>query len=294
MLAREIIERTQSTYLWAGNNHPPAWDVQDGSLTNNALTMTVEGRLDRIPNEGTLEWDDDSMELALVKSVAATTVTFQERGYLETEAATHTDGTRVLIDNPYPKAIVFDALKTLIGMLYGFGLYRRNLDASRTLNNVSPVALDALDKDVASTIWWRSGSQWLKLRKGTHFEVIHEVSPIEIQFWGYGAQGSALRMTTKRDFTRPTALTDDLDNLGLSTSLQEGLSMGVAGLILQGRDVPLVQADHIRRSLEMQNAPVGTASNLGRMLWTTFVQQYVSAERMRLMESNPPSIVHGG
>lgn len=286
----EVLERTRNETLQIGGVNIPPWDTLSAALNATDLTFALSGTRDVVvPKDSLLEFDDASMELALNRITSGSSVSVYQRGYLESTAATHASGTRVIVNPPWPQIVLFNALKGLIASLYSYGIYRRNLDSSRTFSATAPIVLDALDKDVGPVMWFKTGNRWQKLRKGTEFEVIHETSPIEIQAWGGPPQGAALRILTKRGFTQPSALTDDLSTLGVPDALQPFLSLGVAGMVLQGREVPEVQAEHIRRSLANQNIPIGSRISVAAALWRTFLNQ-VSLERGRLLEANPPAI----
>ena len=292
LTVREVLERTRNETLQIGGVNIPPWDTLANALNATDLTFALSGTRDVVvPRDSLLEFDDDTLELVLNRITSGSSVSVYQRGYLESTPGTHAAGTRVIVNPPWPQIVLFNALKGLIASLYSYGIYRRNLDSSRTFTATAPVVLNALDKDVATTIWFRTGNRWQKLRRGTEFEVIHETSPIEIQFWGFAQEGASLRILTKRDFTQPTALTDDLDTLGIPSSLQPFMSLGIASMVLQGKEVPEVQAEHIRRSLANQDRPVGSRISVASALWRAFLNQ-VALERSRLMEALPPAIVY--
>lgn len=293
MLVSECLERAQSELLHAGHMNLPAWDIQSGTITSSATALTVDGRADDIPAGSVIEWDDSSMELALVKSATDTAVTLQTRGYLESTAASHADDARILISNPFPKITLFNSLKAILGSLYGHGIYIAAVDTSNTYSSITPISLPSGAKDTFPTILVSpTGTGYAKLVKGTHFEVLQAFTPPKVQFLRGAYDGAALTIQYKKDFTRPTTLADDLTTLGVSEGLQESLPLGIAGRVLQGRDVPKAQADHIRRVLETQSIPLGAVTQISRQLWAGFLQE-IQAERVRLMEANPPTILYG-
>lgn len=295
---KEILERAESEFLRAGSGvNLPSYEIQSGAMTIAGLTLTLEGlRGIKVSRDSVIEWDDDSMELALNKTTAGNVLTLQQRGYLETDPATHTAGTRVLIDNPFPKKVLFNALKSVIRVLYGFGVYRRQYAASLTYNTTTPVALPSDAEDTQAHIFVARGAGlgYMKLTKGTHFDVIPLSTGQSVQFYYGGTQGQALVLPYKAEYAAPTALSDNLTTLGLSESLQDALPMAVAARILIGRDVPKAHADHIRKQLEAQAVPLGSVSSIGQQLWRQFVTQDLAAEKVRLQDQNPPTIVYSG
>lgn len=288
MLAKEIVERAQSTYLNAGGVNIPKYDTLTSALNATDKTFALDGRM-KVPPDSILEFDDPTMEMALNQTTSGSTVSVNERGYLESTAAEHAAGTRVLLNNPWPKIVLFNTLRALITSLYGYGLFRRVIDSVRTYTTTQVLVLDPLDRDVSS-VRYRWSGQWRNIPH-TDYEVVHEATPIEIQFFGGAPEGSQLRLATKRNFTLPTSLTDDLDGLGISESLQPSLSLGVASMVLTGQEVPEVQAEHIRRSLANAGTPVGSRANVAQALWEKFMLQ-VSLERRRLTEATPTVIAH--
>lgn len=73
----QIIERAYEDILEAGGVARPAWDKLSTAITDAAATTcTLAGRQSNVPPDGTLEFDDSSMEIADIYSVAAPLVTF--------------------------------------------------------------------------------------------------------------------------------------------------------------------------------------------------------------------------
>ena len=290
----EIIQRTYSENLFAGAANPPAWDIQTNTptISDSSTALTVEGRQDAIPRETVLEWDDATMELALVKSVSGTSVTLQERGYLNTTGATHNVNTRVILDNPFPKIAVFNTLRSIVSQLYALGLYSIGSDTSNSYTTSAAITLPSAARDTFPYMWLLLGTRYIKLQRGRDFEVLYDFSPLKVQFFNTLYGSGTLTIPYKKDFTRPTAVTDDLDTLNVSTSVQDFLPLGIAGQLLLGKEVPRAQAEHMRRILAQQGIQAGTLAQLGRVLWTGFLER-VAAERQEQFERNPTVIVYG-
>lgn len=291
MLVREILERTASEYLHGGGSQLPAWTPLEEAITSTTQTNIVIGTRNTPGNDDILEFDDDSMELASINYRSGTTVVLQDRGYLETEAATHTVGTRVIFNNPYPKHLLLQSLQGLLRQLYGFSLYQRKTDTTQTFRTISPLTLPADAKDTLAHIWVSTGQRWQKLRKGTEFEVLHDFEPIKVQFWTGGSVGQPLQIVYKAEYGTPTALNDDLTTLGVPESLQSELPGAIASRVLAGKELPEATAEHIRRQLANQGSPVGTRLSVSSALWQLFMRA-VAMERVRLMESAPPQIIY--
>ena len=292
LTVEQVIERAFEEILEAGGTARPAWDVQSGTITDSGTTLTLGGRQTYVPPDGLVEWWDSSMEVADVYSTSSSTVTLQTRGYLGTTAASHAAGTKVVLDNPYPRQVLLNGLKAVIGQLYGFGLYQIvNSAGTLTYSSVTPVALPTGAKDIAGgTIWVLDGTNYIPIRKGSGFRLITAFSPSRIQFHG-PYTGRALYFDYKKDFDTSTfALTTDLETtVGLPSTLTPHLAQGLAGYILMGRDVPTLESEYIRP--DPQNpSQVGTKMNVGRALWESFKAGPVRAERSRIIEEHPTVI----
>lgn len=291
LLVSEVLERSRDEIFEAGAADRPIWDTQSGSINDTSTTLTLTGRETYTPPDTVVEWDDNSMELADVYSTSGTTVTLQTRGYLESTAASHTAGTRLWLDHPYPKIVLFNALKAVIGSLYGLGIYYKNNSAGTlTLNTITPVSLPTGARDVVGDIWAYDGINYYPVSR-SQFDVIYAFTPPKVQFsaslpWN----GRAIYFDYKKDFTLPTALTDDLDTLGIPTTLQPHMAKGLAGYVLMGRDVPALETEYTRPDPQQPGQP-GTRASIGRLLWGTFLEA-VSSERNRLLESHPTAITY--
>lgn len=290
MLVSEVMDRTFSEWLYPGGINLPAHDkvATQGVLTGSGEgTFTVTGLVSNIPDQSILELED---ELILTESVSGTTVTTAIRGYLETAAASHAVGTKVYVDPKFPRINIFNALKTVIGTLFPLGLYQRVSDSSITWDGGTVAALPSGTEDVLSVICRAPGSEeryTMPLVEGRDYRVLHEFTPPKLYMIQGGYENQTLTILVKKDFTLPTATTDDLTTLGVPATLQSVLPMAVAGYLLQGRELPRVQIEEVRRQLASQGIQVGAAVNIGQLLIRTFETKYVANEKARLKEKDP-------
>lgn len=292
MLASEVIDRTYNEWLYPGGVNRPTFDVlaTAGMTTSSpgyGQTFVVEGRVPNIPSDTQVEIGD---ELILVKSVSGTTVTVMDRGYLETVPATHAIGDKVLIDPRYPRITIFNALKSIITGLYALGVYRRvNVSTFDFDFDAPTLTMPAGAKRVLAVIAKRPSSyeDWRKMMPGKDYEAFNEFQPPRVRLRRGGYDGGDLEIVYAADFTLPTTTADDLDTGGVPTTLQPYLPMAVAGYLLQGRELPRVQIEEIRRQLGSAGVQVGAALNVGQSLLQQFRQVYVAAERARLEEADP-------
>lgn len=295
LTVEQVIERAYDEILHAGGQARPAWDVLEGAINSSVTSMVLEGRQSHVPPDGLLEFWDSTMEIVEVKSVSSTTVTLQTRGYLGTTAGSHDDGTKVVIDNPYPRQVLLNGLKAVIGILHGYGLYTEAYSSALTYSAIAPVELPSGATDVVA-VNYQSGTQWYPLTKGTHFRLLQNYgltssSPPAIHFYGGTAsQGAAMKVIYRKEYTLPSALTDDFDTLGVPSSLQHHLATGLAGHVLMGRDVPYLESEYVPP--DPRDPQVGSKLNVGRALWSSFIENGVLVERNRLLTQNPTIITH--
>lgn len=291
MLVSDVIDATYLEWLYPAGVEQPLYDVLSEDLASNAsdLSVSLEGRAESVPRDSVLEIGS---ELLLAKEVSGTVVTLQERAFLGTTLAAHTTGDRVIIDPTYPRTTVFSALKSVIGLLYPWGLYSRGIDTSQTFTTGSVIALPSGAKKILSILVRRTSNdeQYDRLvRRGVDWIEYREFDPPKYHLRRGGNEGQSMRVVYMSDFTLPTSEADDLDDLGVSETLQPDLSMAVAGHLLRGKELPRVQVEEIRNLLASQGVQVGSAMNIGQALIQAFQRTYVAAERRRQSELDEPT-----
>lgn len=294
MLVSEIIERTYNEWLYPSGVDRPSYDVLSGTIDSSTLTIILEGRAGNVPDDSVVEIDNEQI---LVKEFATTTktITAKERGWLETGAAAHTNGAIVWIDPTYTRKSIFNALVSIMGLFYPYGLYARLVDTATVFSYVTPTkTLPAGGKKILKIAVRYIGTpeQWNQLVPGRDFIELLEFAPPKYMLRHGGAEGATMQVVYKSDFTLPTAETDDLSSLAspVPPTLQPYLPMAVAGYLLQGREVPRVVIDDIKRRLAAEGVQVGAALNVGTALLDRFVSRYLVAERDRLVEADSVGI----
>jgi hypothetical protein len=294
VLVSEVIDRVFSDIFWPSGIDRPTFDVLSGDISSATLTVTLEGRISNVPRDTMLEIGD---ELILSKSVTGTVVTANERGWLNTAPVSHASGTKAYIDPAYTRLSVFNSLKACIGLLYPWGLYWRKVETGPVWNTTEPLALNAGVKDVFRVLCSTSSTHntWATLRQeNDHWQFYNEFDPPLIHFMRGGYTGRATKIVTAHDFTIPTTTSEDLDTLGIPSTLQAFLPLAVAGYILQNREVPRVQIDDVRRLLASQGVQIGASMNVGQAMVNAFRSIYIPAERRRLAELDPPTFTFVG
>jgi hypothetical protein len=291
MLVSDVIDSTYAEWLYPAGIEQPLFDVLDGAIDDSTLTLVLEGRAESVPRTAVLEIGS---ELVLNKSTAGSSCTLQERGYLNTTAAAHADGTKVLISPKFTRQSVFNALKSVIGLLFPYGLYVRATDDAQTFTSREFLALPTGGLDVLS-ILVRVNSEdelWRRLSQARGDWVMYpEFTPPKYHLRAGGSQGNTVKVVYKKDFDLASldSEADDLDTIGVSSTLQPYLPMAAAGHLLRGKDVPRAVAQEIRNLLATQGVQVGAALNIGEALLSAFKREYVLAERRRLSELDEPT-----
>jgi hypothetical protein len=292
VLVSEALDRTLSEWLYPAGVDRPAFDILASTMTAStpaaAGTFTVEGKLNMIPPDSILEIGS---ELVATKDVTTTTVTVAERGWMDSVAAAHAIGDQVRVDPKYPRKTLLSHLASIIGMLKPWGLYVRATDATQTFSTRGVITLPAGGKRILSILVRASGSEetYARLKmEGRDWVMYPEFDPPKYQIRrGIGGEGAAMTVIYTSDFTPPTTEADNLDTLGVPTTLQPYLPLGVAGFALQSREIPRVQVEEIRRMLAATGVQVGQALNVGQTMLNAFRYDYVFAERRRQSETDP-------
>lgn len=288
MLVSDVIDRTYSEWLNPAGINRPAFDVLAGTgLAAGATSVTLEGRITSVPRDTIIEIDS---ELILLKdNVAPPTYTIARRGYLETADVAHSVGALVYIDPKFPRINLFNALVSIVGGLYPKGLYVRTADSTITWDTSKVANLPAGTEDVLSVVVRRPGTEENytdPLMEGRDYRVLWSFTPPKLRMIYGGFNNQTVNLIVKKDFTLPTAEADDLTTLGVPVTLQPYLPMAVAGYLLQGREIPRVQIEDVRRALSAAGIQVGSAINVGQALLQNF-ERYVGDERRRMFEKDP-------
>lgn len=287
MLVSEAIDRTLNNWLYPAGIDRPPFDTLNALLSDSATSVAVTGRLgsDGIPDDTIVEIES---ELILVSSVSGTTLTFNERGYLDTVAASHASGTKVWVDPDFPRKSIFNAIQAIVEGLAGLGLYKVSSDTF-THSFITPVATDSGTKDIVSPMQYLWGPDYYELEEGNDYKVLRTFDPPRIKFFG-GQEGSTVTAMVKSEFTSPSTEADDLTTVcGVPASLARHISMAAAGMLLMGHEPSRLQIETVRRALASEGVQVGASLNVGQTLITQFEQVYVARERAKQIATTTPT-----
>lgn len=292
MLVSEVIDRVLDEYLYPAGESRPSYDTLAADLDASSTAISVAGRVSNIPGDTVLEIGS---ELILVNAVSGTDITAQTRGYLETVGAEHSAGDAVWIDPDFPRKAILSKVSAIVSMLKPWGLYARKTDTSQTFTTREVTTLPAGARRLINATVRDPGSYetYTELtRRGVDWIEHKAFTPPKVQFRPTRGvdEGASMTLVYEADFTKPTAESDDITTVcGVPDTLADALPMGVAGLLMQGREVTRIQVETIRRLLASQGVTVGSSMNVGQTLLGTFRTQYVMAERVRQSDLDPPT-----
>lgn len=289
-----VIDQALS-WLYPGGQGMPAFDILEGAITSGATSMTVEGLQTYLP-QTVIEFDEYvnnlPKEQAVTREAESTTaIDLNERGYLNTTAAAHSDGIKVWIEPRFTNMAIFEAVQAVVASLYGMGLYRLVQDISLTYDSVNPVALPSGSKDLDSVVAVHANEPF-QLREGRDYILLTTYDPPKFWFFGNYPQGSSLVVNVRKDFTVPTLVTDDLTTTcGVPASLVYHFPMAVAGYLLSREELPAVVNDEIRARAAAEGVQAGARRSIGEAMFNTFEQKWVQRELNNQIRRTPIRIV---
>jgi len=260
-------------------------------ITATATTFTVADGT--VLTRGIVEIDD---ELIWVDSFDRTsntaTIPAYGRGFRDTTATVHTAGTRVTIAPSFPRSVIRRNINLAIDGVYPdlFGTYYTtfNWQAART---TYPLPQEAID--ILGCSWQTIGPsrEWLPVR---HYRVDRMANPVT---WNTGKTvsiregiipGRPVMVTYTK---KPTPLQYDTDDFsaqtGLPDSAREVIILGAAYRTAMYLDLGRVPAATAEADSQQSNDPIGSATNIGRVLQQMY-QQRLLVEVRRLQEQYPP------
>ena len=235
-------------------------------------------------------------------------------------ATTHAIGDVVKIAPPFPRKVVFDAVKDQINNLFptlfavetqsvttgtGYTLLG-SYDAPGT-NNYLVSILSAISQytDFSSGAD-TTGVNFLPVTcslvelpnpfvyvdsNGTERTITYTTGPSvahAIQFSGI-ASGHTAYVTFKKKFIEPTAETDTLATVGLEEEYVPIIMAGVAAQMMSGRDIPAATADYISDQLATSNYPVGSSNSVRNSL-LQYQQLLINQARKYLRAKYPEAV----
>lgn len=296
-------------------------NTTDTSVVFNGDLLSVEEE-DALDAGAIIEIGQELMICTDLNAVTNTiTVTRAARG---TTAATHTAGDLIKIAPPFPRKVVFDAVKDQINNLFPtlFAVETQSVQSSNgyTLlgtydspgtNNYLVSVLKAISQftdfsagsDQTGVVFNPVSVQMIQLPNpftyvddtATERTITYTTGPNYVnalQFYNID-QGHTCYVTFKKKFIEPTAETDTLATIGLEDEYEPIIMAGVAAQMMSGRDIPTATADYITDQLAVSNFPVGSANSIRNSL-LQYQQLLITQARKYLRAKYPEAVEING
>ena len=318
-----LVDRTFREYLEPMDDLVSYTTLSTG-VNDSVTSIVFDGDMLSIEEEDTLDKGtiiEINQELMICTDLNAVTNTITvKRGMKGTTAAAHTAGDLIKISPPFPRKVVFDAVKDQINNLFPtlFAVETKSVAASTgyTLlgsydspgtNNYLVSILSAISQytdfatgsDSTGTVFQPVTSSLVELPNpftytdsdGVSRTITYTTGPSvvhAIQFQSI-AQGHTVHVTFKKKFIEPTAESDTLATIGLEAEYEPIIMAGVAAQLLAGKDIPSATTDYISDQLSVSNFPVGSANSVRNSL-LQYQQLLVNQARKYLRAKYPEAV----
>ncbi len=319
----DLVDRTFREYLEPMDDLVSYTTLSSG-INDSATSITFNGDLLSVEEEdaldaGTIIEIGTELMIATDLNTVTNTVTVT-RGARGTTKTTHTAGDLIKIAPPFPRKVVFDAVKDQINNLFPtiFAVETQSIVASTgyTLigsydspgtNNYLVSILSAISQytdfsagsDTTGVIFSPVTSSLVELpnpftytdNDGVSRTITYSTGPNvvhAIQFSGI-ASGHTTHVTFKKKFIEPTAESDTLATVGLEQEYEPIIMAGVAAQMMAGRDIPSSTADYITDQLSISTYPVGSSSNIRNSL-LQYQQLLINQARKHLRAKYPEAV----
>ena len=297
-------------------------------LTTSGTSVTFNGDLLSVEEEDALDAGaiiEIGQELMICTDLNAVTNTITvTRAARGTTAAEHEQGSLIKIAPPFPRKVVFDAVKDQINNLFPtlFAVETQSVQSSNgyTLlgtydspgtNNYLVSVLKAISQftdfsagsDQTGVVFNSVSVQMIQLPNpftyvddtATERTITYTSGPNYVnalQFYNID-QGHTCYVTFKKKFIEPTAETDTLATIGLEDEYEPIIMAGVAAQMMSGRDIPTATADYITDQLAVSNFPVGSANSIRNSL-LQYQQLLITQARKYLRAKYPEAVEING
>tara|TARA_B000000557_G_scaffold100322_1_gene81343 strand:- start:155 stop:1159 length:1005 start_codon:yes stop_codon:yes gene_type:complete len=322
-----LVDRTFREYLEPMDDIVSYTTLSTG-INDSATTVVFNGDLLSVEEEDALDAGaiiEIGQELMICTDLNAVTNTITvTRAARGTTAATHTAGDLIKIAPPFPRKVVFDAVKDQINNLFPtlFAVETQSVQSSNgyTLlgtydspgtNNYLVSVLKAISQftdfssgaDQTGVVFNSVSVQMIQLPNpftyvddtSTERTITYTSGPNQVnalQFFNID-QGHTCYITFKKKFIEPTAETDTLATIGLEDEYEPIIMAGVAAQMMSGRDIPTATADYISDQLAVSNFPVGSANSIRNSL-LQYQQLLITQARKYLRAKYPEAVEING
>ena len=295
-----LVDRTFREYLEPMDDLVSYTTLSTG-VNDSVTSIVFDGDMLSIEEEDTLDKGtiiEINQELMICTDLNAVTNTITvKRGMKGTTAAAHTAGDLIKISPPFPRKVVFDAVKDQIKNLYptlfatetqqitvrdGYTLLGSQSTPGTHNYLVAPIKAISQYTDFSAgadttTVTYKGVAVTLvdlpnpftyTNSSGTEETITYTSGPDAVkavQFSGISA-GHVAFVTFKKKFIDPTAESDTLATIGLEDEYEPIIMAGVAAQLIAGKDIPAATTDYISDQLAVSNFPVGSATSIRNSL----------------------------
>ena len=319
-----LVDRVYREYLEPMDDLQPYTVLTAAISSTTATTVSFNGDLLTQEEEDMMDAGsviEINQELMLCSSIDTinnqVTVVRGARGSAKT---THAIGDVVKIAPPFPRQVVFDAVKDQINNLFPtlFAVETKSVTTSTgyTLlgsydapgtNNYLVSILSAISQytdfssgaDTTGVVFLPVTSSLVELpnpftyvdSNGTSRTITYTTGPNvahAIQFSGI-ASGHTAFVTFKKKFIEPTAESDTLATIGLENEYEPIIMAGVTAQLISGRDVQTATASYISDQLAVSSYPVGSSNSIRNSLLQ--YQQLLLNQARKYLRSKYPEAV---
>lgn len=256
----DVVDRVYRDWLH-GPDEQPVGVTLDGAITAAATTWTVDlagitpEEQDLLGKGLLLEVGSEQARITDV-DLNASTVTVV-RGVNGTTAATHGTGDYVTLSPSYARRSVFDAVADEVVRLHP-DLHRETTTPITSASTYVEVPAGVL---VPLKFWYQSGSQW----RAGDVSLLPDFPPSStgkaVTFIGVPS-GKNGHLVYRGKFTRPTAESDDLADLGVEEAWVPILTTGAAAALIASEDLDKATVEWVTQQLEAQQFPTGSSTRL--------------------------------
>ena len=318
-----LVDRTFREYLEPMDDLVSYTTLSTG-VNDSVTSIVFDGDLLSIEEEDTLDKGtiiEINQELMICTDLNAVTNTITvKRGMKGTTAAAHTAGDLIKISPPFPRKVVFDAVKDQINNLFPtlFAVETQSVVASTgytllgahdapgtnnylvsILSAISQYTNFATGSDSTGTIFQPVTSSLVELpnpftytdSNGVSRTITYTTGPSTVHAIQFSsiAQGHTVLVTFKKKFIEPTAESDTLTSIGLEPEYEPIIMAGVAAQMIAGKDIPSSTTDYITDQLSVSNFPVGSANSVRNSL-LQYQQLLVNQARKYLRAKYPEAV----
>lgn len=267
----------------------------DGDITDSALTFTVTATNGTVTgiSPGIVEIGQELIYCDDVdEATSICTVPAWGRGYKNTTAGAHTDGSRIVSQPTFPRAKVLDALNTVISRVFP------DVFAVKDVNLTT--AAHTLTYDLPDDVEWVLQARWLEPNGWNYWRSVNDwrMTPVTNGTLGDRSFDIRDRMVPGQQLNvlyaaKPSSLageTDDFETItGLDLGLKDVIELGAASMLVTSQETSRLQVSSVEQQNRSQLVAPSAALTTSSALEQRF-QMRLTEEQRSLRRLYPPRI----